>query len=1634
MEPRKSFVSKAVLDSALGRNETPTGEEVPGTRRGIVSRELAQKVRSAYPLPLGYTRVGLDPSKYAPYTGGVDIRRQDLDFLRAFNQGTGEQVWRTLKTLPLNIVFSLIENVGQILDLGSIGSAVINEGDDFSNFLTQFANNGKDWLLDGNEVYRVDPTDVFDWDDPAWWLEHGSQLVESIVAFYAVGLGATAAFTKGASVLAKAINAKKRVSQVLKGASRLASAATLTYTEGSIEAADNFERIYQEGIDNGLTEQQATEEAARGAVHTVRFNMANVLVNLTALTPFFRTGSSLSVLRKSPFARLGGTEPTSAYLARLAKTEGIGSTLRRFGSKFLLEAPQEAIEEVVNEIASFEGYAKATGDDRPFHERLADVLGKEETRLAAMLGAFGGGGQTLISNIVPIPRKVRGDDGQLKTEWRSNLSRESRQERFLHQKTRQDLIGRLERFQQNQKDLAEAAEELKAAKTEPERATAQVKYTEAQYNLFSLAAEDMIKSGVEEQIIASYEEIAQLSEEDAESLGYDIDQESDSYYKTLAAQKINDVKKLTKLWADLEYTYGFDDEESLSGLPDLIFSLNVNNHNLNQATDTVIEGLRDSSIKAQDQLTNLDIDSTTADLLVRWAGLVHADYQGVNEIMEAEIEKNDTEGGRQEQRNLYGTDNLAKIKAIIEETVRRRDAEIERKVTRLDEDINNLDEASDYDVNTTLTELRGKYPHIFNPVEYHASMLAKWRGALDSNTQAISNITSGKGRRDYRKKFEAELARLRQQEEDAIKAAIKEASEDEIKEFEEKASDQKDELSPDLDTTVQQKKADAANERVKRPVVDEPIIREEPETRISDELEPDPELKEQVTKEPLSKEDRVRFLENFLNQTDYAEAFDLFDFLVENVALDTEFINTIQKHLEFLRTGENVAEEDLADKADEAKAPQIEPTHNTYSSPDDLSEELFNLQENEKGEAFIDSELLFLNRLIVPAATTVARRSRDFVEVVVGEREGEDIHLKLSSSNTLSERAAVLAESFKYIRPNTPIWITLDTEYEGPIYDEYGKLIENITYAEIIEKYKDNEKYPPEFVAPMKVSAIIDGREQTFGYIRTLMWIDQEEGGEPKNVANYKIEEDDLIDTGNWRLQQSLIRQIRQKIWKGQRVTTKVTARGPGTLFRNVELDKEGEPTGNFKYDTIENLITDPSIEFYVNQGGILYTGASRPVTKKLIQSEKAQETRRDGQVGIIIPISVDEKGDISYLALPIWIPTLNEAQVNTVWNLVEAFWENPEAAQQVTEATGVTFNRSLRKVSLSELLRPYVRSSSFNPSVFDNSDQSLNRIYTHIGTDSGHFQIARHGDAIIYTTDTRKRGEKNYRYMFERNLDGSYTYENDVRRLFSQGLLPAYTVGLNDTAPINDIHFHVDGPASSKMGYKTFLRKHLMTDVNGTNTIEHEDGTTEYIYSVHGPIVFDDNFRVKRPSPPDVTDPESQIPPRTPPDVPLVDVEDLSILITEETIGDYGQSLMFAINSLPIPEEGENLRIVADEFEALFIKNQVSETVKNWSLPSSKVTKARILATSLIQGASQLGFSNTDLRDAHLGFLEILDEFSLQELGTKPPPEDDDVGFENDTEGMLYSLPPRTSYEASSNLLDQYVKDERVSITCKTS
>ncbi|KKK58360.1 hypothetical protein LCGC14_3045200, partial [marine sediment metagenome] len=133
MEPKRSIISKAVLDSALGRNETATGQELPGTRRGIISRELSQKVRSSYPLQLEVTQVGLDVSKYSPYTGGVDIRRQDLDWLRAYNQSAGEQVWRTLKTLPLNIAFSLIENVGQILDFASIGSAVINEGNSYSN-------------------------------------------------------------------------------------------------------------------------------------------------------------------------------------------------------------------------------------------------------------------------------------------------------------------------------------------------------------------------------------------------------------------------------------------------------------------------------------------------------------------------------------------------------------------------------------------------------------------------------------------------------------------------------------------------------------------------------------------------------------------------------------------------------------------------------------------------------------------------------------------------------------------------------------------------------------------------------------------------------------------------------------------------------------------------------------------------------------------------------------------------------------------------------------------------------------------------------------------------------------------------------------------------------------------------------------------------------------------------------------------------------------------------------------------------------------------------------------------------------------------------------------------------------------
>ena len=186
MEPKLSL-PKDILDSALGRNQTATGEEVPGTRRNVLPRGILNEALNLYPLQQQIVRQGLDVSKYESYTGGVDIRRQDLDWLRAYNQSGGQQLWRTLKTLPLNTLFSLIENVGQILDFGSIGSAVINEGSDYSNILTRFADAGKEWLLDDNEVYRIDPTDVFDWDDPAWWLEHGSNLVESIVAFYVIG-------------------------------------------------------------------------------------------------------------------------------------------------------------------------------------------------------------------------------------------------------------------------------------------------------------------------------------------------------------------------------------------------------------------------------------------------------------------------------------------------------------------------------------------------------------------------------------------------------------------------------------------------------------------------------------------------------------------------------------------------------------------------------------------------------------------------------------------------------------------------------------------------------------------------------------------------------------------------------------------------------------------------------------------------------------------------------------------------------------------------------------------------------------------------------------------------------------------------------------------------------------------------------------------------------------------------------------------------------------------------------------------------------------------------------------------------------------------------------------------------------
>lgn len=465
----------------------------------------------------------------------------DQDYNRARNQPVIDQLANAAyKTIP-GVALGIVENVGYLGELFS-------HDKDYNNLFTEIAREGRNKLEQANPVYRENSNQVFDLGDPAWWINHGQGLIESVGEFMVTGAGVGGGLSKGAKVLNQAIKGGALGAKVTQGAAQLGTASLLSYTEGAMSGAQVYKDVYNNAkLYQGLDEDKAVALASDAASKTVKLNtIINTGLNITSLSPIFKSFNKLDDAVRSGINRLP-KESAKDYLKRLTVLEGQGIEKASPVRKLVQEAIQEGVEEDVNILAEKEGYEEGGVQKKrngSLLDKFIDTSFTQEGALNFILGAVGGIAQTAGMEYAPTTTHIN-EQGQ--TERISPHNLEQKESQAYQRATISNFKKDIETLNQNQLELNEAV-----SKGDKEAVEL------AKNRLFNIG---VLKSLKTETADALSQEVAHIATIDNTTIGEDgktdatreglADNIDDNSYKQIAAKKAADIRTLNKEYRDL---------------------------------------------------------------------------------------------------------------------------------------------------------------------------------------------------------------------------------------------------------------------------------------------------------------------------------------------------------------------------------------------------------------------------------------------------------------------------------------------------------------------------------------------------------------------------------------------------------------------------------------------------------------------------------------------------------------------------------------------------------------------------------------------------------------------------------------------------------------------------------------------------------------------------------------------------------------------------------------------------------------------------------------------------------------------------------------------------------------------------
>ena len=304
--------------------------------------------------------------------GGLDIA--ELNKMRAENQSNWEQAGHAFKRVGMNVIPNILGGIASMTDIKGYWDAEHAANNEIVKWSDRWQQNVNE---ESAPIYLDNPGKSMDLGDASWWFDRGSGLATSVISFLAQGAGAgkvvsvglkgLGAVTKGKDLTRAVLKGKQglkgaqRSKQLLGGMEGLTTSTMLNQSEAAIEASQVYQNTYDSLLDQGFSFDQAKQKASIAASTTMNLNRINILLNLSSAKAFIRPQKFTRQLIKNP---------------SLGRSLGLTA----------VEGGKEAMEELINHVASKAGMATGEGKDYTFQDALND-MGTMEGFEAAFLGS-----------------------------------------------------------------------------------------------------------------------------------------------------------------------------------------------------------------------------------------------------------------------------------------------------------------------------------------------------------------------------------------------------------------------------------------------------------------------------------------------------------------------------------------------------------------------------------------------------------------------------------------------------------------------------------------------------------------------------------------------------------------------------------------------------------------------------------------------------------------------------------------------------------------------------------------------------------------------------------------------------------------------------------------------------------------------------------------------------------------------------------------------------------------------------------------------------------------------------------------------------------------------------------------------